>query len=383
MAEMMSRPPFVGRIDQAQRLAELSAVAGTALTANELAATAKVYEAAIAHDGDDWRLHFNYAELLIAMGNGVAAEQHARRVRAVLPDSNSLDLMMANVQFFKGNVKEAIGLYRSALAAKPNSPQVRRNLASALVAQREFDEAIVHASYLLKSHDDPGARNTIGLALMGKGDLAVALAEFNKILALGEDGEAHANIARICLAQHNVSDAIGHYRKACNLAPGNAKAHNNLAAILMEEGYLNEAIERLETALQADPNYALAHGTLGQALARRGDADGAILHLRKSIELGNRGPVVLITLSRILATHPDASKRQGGEAIKLAEEAVKATGGKRAYDLEALAAAYAETGRFDEAIKTIEDALKLVRGTPLERRLAAEASAYRVRKRPG
>jgi len=58
-----------------------------------------------------------------------------------------------------------------------------------------------------------------------------------------------------------------------------------------------------------------------------------------------------------LATNPDEKARDGKRAVELAEAAVLARG-RTPDDLDTLAAAYAEAGRFDEAVATIEEALK-------------------------
>ncbi len=61
----------------------------------------------------------------------------------------------------------------------------------------------------------------------------------------------------------------------------------------------------------------------------------------------------------MLATNPNASIRNGAEAIKLSQRAVQLCGGREPAVLGTLAAAYAEAGRYPEAVKTVEQALAL------------------------
>ena len=61
----------------------------------------------------------------------------------------------------------------------------------------------------------------------------------------------------------------------------------------------------------------------------------------------------------LLATNPDASVRSGAEAVELAQRAAKLTDGRRPAILGTLAAAYAEVGRFSEAVKAAERAIAL------------------------
>ncbi len=61
----------------------------------------------------------------------------------------------------------------------------------------------------------------------------------------------------------------------------------------------------------------------------------------------------------VLATNPNASIRNGTEAVGLAQRAVRLSDGKEPAVLGTLAAAYAEAGRFSEAVQTARKALDL------------------------
>jgi Flp pilus assembly protein TadD len=61
----------------------------------------------------------------------------------------------------------------------------------------------------------------------------------------------------------------------------------------------------------------------------------------------------------LLATNRDASLRNGPEAVALAERAARLTGGQDASILDGLAAAYAESGRFADAVEAGHRALGL------------------------
>ena len=68
---------------------------------------------------------------------------------------------------------------------------------------------------------------------------------------------------------------------------------------------------------------------------------------------------MLYNLAWTLATNGNEELRDGAEAVKLAQRACKLTDYKSSVALDSLAAAYAETGQFDQAIKTAKLALKL------------------------
>ena len=89
----------------------------------------------------------------------------------------------------------------------------------------------------------------------------------------------------------------------------------------------------------------------------------AVVHLKESLKINPDGIYAQGNLVWVLATSPDASLRDGAKAIGLAKKLIERTG--HANDANAitarriLAAGYAETSRFSEAIETAQQALQL------------------------
>lgn len=88
---------------------------------------------------------------------------------------------------------------------------------------------------------------------------------------------------------------------------------------------------------------------------------------------------VLNDMAWVLATSRDASLRNGVEALPLAEHAVHLTSEHEPAVLGTLAAVFAETGRFDEAIQLEQRATELARqqgNTALADNLNARLALY-------
>jgi len=68
----------------------------------------------------------------------------------------------------------------------------------------------------------------------------------------------------------------------------------------------------------------------------------------------------LNNLAWALATNPNPSFRDGSNAVVLAEKAVAATSPRIPWHLGTLAAAYAETGQFEKAVITQQEAIALL-----------------------
>src|SRR6185436_842623 len=85
----------------------------------------------------------------------------------------------------------------------------------------------------------------------------------------------------------------------------------------------------------------------------------AVEQYRAALELASNAPVILNNLAWMLATHPDATIRNSEEAVRLATRACELTGHKEPMFIGTLAAAYAEAGRFDDAVRTGNEAADL------------------------
>jgi tetratricopeptide (TPR) repeat protein len=82
-----------------------------------------------------------------------------------------------------------------------------------------------------------------------------------------------------------------------------------------------------------------------------GHYDQAIADLTQSIQLDPKNAMVLNNLAWLLATAPDAKSRDGKKAVEYATKACVMTNYQEAADVDTLAAAYAEAGDFDKAVK--------------------------------
>ena len=104
-------------------------------------------------------------------------------------------------------------------------------------------------------------------------------------------------------------------------------------------------------AIILKPDYAEAHNNLGNAMVRPGQSvEEAITYYQTAIKLQPDNAPFLNNLAWVRATHAQARFRDGQEAVQLAERACQVTGYKDPRLLGTLAAAYAEAGRFEEAV---------------------------------
>ena len=143
--------------------------------------------------------------------------------------------------------------------------------------------------------------------------------------------------------------------------PNSWLAHNNLGNALTREGNVDKGIAHYERVLQIKPDYAQAHFNLGNALVQKGSLGEAIAHYQMALQIKPDYLRAESNLAFLLATSPQASLRNGHQAVELAQQANELVGGENSITLRALAAAYAEAGRFGDAVRSAQKAVELAR----------------------
>jgi tetratricopeptide (TPR) repeat protein len=149
--------------------------------------------------------------------------------------------------------------------------------------------------------------------------------------------------------------AIADYTRAIEIDPKYAKAYNNRGFSWYNKGDYDKAIADYTKAIEINQNYAKAYNNRGFSWYNKGDYDRAIVDYTKAIEIEPKDPTAYNRLAWLMATCPDGRYRNGKRAVELAEKAIALK--DDANFLDTLAAAYAEAGRFQEAIKTQERAI--------------------------
>jgi tetratricopeptide (TPR) repeat protein len=205
------------------------------------------------------------------------------------------------------------------------------------------------------------ARNNLGNALIARGDWQQALEQFRKALAIDHDNlEARVDAASMLAVLGHADEAAIEYRKALQTpAPGSAKTFVALGDFLLAQRQFDAALSYYRGALKIDPHFAPAYDRIGKIFAQRGRDAQAISEYEKSLMLDPDSVEAMNDSAWLRATSSDASLRNAAEAIELARRADGLSGRQRADVLDTLAAAYAEAGRFAEAVATARRALNL------------------------
>jgi tetratricopeptide (TPR) repeat protein len=296
---------------------------------------------------------------------------------------------------YQKRYEEAVAALEGALSLNPRSAEVESNLGAALYCLERSDEAISHLRKAIQlDPEHPLAHYNLGSALLQKDRLTEAAEEFRIAARLNPRyAEANNNLALTLVKQGKLDEAAVQFKQALAIQPGLLPAHYGFGELLIDQGKPDAAIEQFSEVIRLQPNdeparvqLGLAHASQGKleeavadfsaalriqpddaaaqchlaaALAGQHKTREAIQHYRDALKTLPDFPEALNNLAWILAANPDPQVRNGREAVALAERACKLTEYKQPMMVGTLAAAYAESGRFAEAVTTAEKAKTL------------------------
>src|SRR6266550_701285 len=187
-----------------------------------------------------------------------------------------------------------------------------------------------------------------------------SVALFSHALGVTENNAlAHANLGIALYEEKRLDNAIVELERALELLPTHIDAHNNLGVVLIRKGRVDEALAQFYIALKLRPDNPKAHYNLATALSRKGDTAAAIAECETALRLKPDYVEAENNLAWLLATSPEPSLLNGPRALDLAREVARLSEYNDPNILDTLAAAFAETGQFAEAIKVAERAMQL------------------------
>lgn len=228
------------------------------------------------------------------------------------------------------------------------------------------------------------AHNSLAVVLTLDGRLEEAGRHYEEALEIAPaNPQARSNLANLRLQQGRLQEAHVLLQEALRLDPGAYATHNALGAMLLGQGRIEQAIPHFAQAISLNSENQQGHANLANALAHQGNTRQAVHHYRQALRIHPGLDHVANRLAWILSTDPDPELRAGAEAVALAERFCRPPNDSNPMFLDTLAAAYAETGQFPQALETATRAAALAssRGQPgLAGQIRQRTDAYRERR---
>ncbi|MEM7351746.1 MAG: tetratricopeptide repeat protein [Acidobacteriota bacterium] len=300
------------------------------------------------------RLHYVIGGLLVHRQMDEAAREHFVAALELAPQLDDARIKLGNILAREGRFDDAVAAYSEVLARSPDNTAALLKRAAAHMSLEQHPQAVSDLEQLLALEpDNREARLRLARATERQGNDAAARQHFVAALELDlEIGERALTLYHLGdLERHagNLEQAVARYEAAIALDPELADARFQLATTLGRQRRFDDAAQRYRELIELEPQHLL--GRLGEATAlsligRFADArdrlESGLMAVPGSLELTH-------TLARLLASCPQRDLRDGDRALELAQEVVAARSSLQ--HAETLAMAFAETGRFAEAIE--------------------------------
>jgi tetratricopeptide (TPR) repeat protein len=287
--------------------------------------------------------------------NSMTLFTHAK---AVTSDNYVADSHLGEALDEAGQFDKAIAFLKESARINPHYARGESELGVVSAEEGKLPEAIECFRKAIRLRPkDARLQYNLGMALWNSGQLNEAALQFSNAVQSSPDfANAHLNLGLVLFQQGKTAEAIGQFSEAAKLNPDSADAHFGYGLALLDQNQPVAAAVQLSQAVALAPYQARGHHHLAEALFRQHKSKEAIDEFWKALRLAPNFPDALNELAWILATDPDSKLRSGPVAVHLAERACDLTHHQVAALLTTLGAAYAEAGRFPEAIETAQKA---------------------------
>ena len=352
-----------------------------------------LWRRAVAIEPECYVCQNNLGNAYLRAGRNDAAAPHFAAALEVQPGDEDARANLGNVAMRAGRMDDARRYFEAALALDPDHSVALTNLGRILLDEDRPEDAIPKLEHALRADPVNGEAHTnLGLALMRLGRLDEAEPHLREATRILPDAVSWNNLGILELERDRLEQAAGAFRRAA-ADPAFREGRHNLALALRRLDRDAEAEAALREALAIDPTYANAHAALAGLLLESGRRDAGLEHVAEAARHGGAeavGGLVFGAMSEaryadaiafvrlvrrhhpgdaaaagmlawLAATAPDPALRDGAQAVALAEEALAATPEPDADLVDTVAAAYAEAGRFADAVATARRAEDLAR----------------------
>lgn len=257
-------------------------------------------------------------------------------------------------------------------------------LAADIGKKTRTEDIAAYTRVLQTDPKNPLRHDAVAMLYMQDGRLREAVDEFRQSLRLNKDSApTHYNLGIVLSMLRRYPEARREYEAAVTIDPSHAEAHNNLGAMLHVNGELDEAARHYRRAIELRPDNTEARANLGRLLMLQGKNAAAASEFEQTIAIQPDAIPALTGLSWIRGTSADAALRRPGQALALAERARQLSKGQDPQAYDALAAAYAALGVFEQAITSARTGIDVAQAagqTLLADEMRARLQLYEGRK---
>ncbi|MBN1307680.1 MAG: tetratricopeptide repeat protein [Chitinispirillaceae bacterium] len=243
------------------------------------------------NDFDGW---YKLGAAFVAIENFTAAIAPLGRARALNPKSIPAIELLARCYRRNKETSTLTNLLREWIAVDPRRYDIKMEIGSILLDEKEIDEAIVmlnQAVRFIPSEAKPHLLLAKAYELQENDSLRFA--HLSEALKFGSgDWETHFQLARYYLAKKRENDAERHLKQVVAINPAFARAHFEYGSLLNARGDFAAADTQFRLAVETESGNALFRSMLAYTECMTGNARAAITQISDPIITNSTDPQV-------------------------------------------------------------------------------------------
>ena len=251
-----------------------------------------------------------------------------------------------------GHLDQAIGDYNTAIRLNPNFSRTYFHRAIAYSLKGDYNQSIRDNTEAIRRHDrtmEADFYHNRAVDYHAIGSTAKAIADFNEAI-----------------------------RRA---TPKDFRSYGGRASVFEDMGQLDKASADYDQAIRSTPTDAPGYVMRGTAHFAKGNYRAAASDFEEAVRRSPTYYNALANLAWFQATCPEDSLRNGNEALRKSKWACEVSHWQSSGVVDTLAAAYAEIGDFDNAVKYETQAINMNGVLALRRkRMQQRLELYRQHK---
>ncbi len=267
----------------------------------------------------------------------------------------------ANAYSAKQEYDKAIADFTAALAINPKNEVAIFNRGAVWRNKGDYDKAIADCNKALEINPKyVFAYDTRGLSWSDKHEVDKAIADYSEAIKL----DPYYTLALIhrgtaLTGKGEYDKAIEDFDAAIKIDPNNAEAYLNRGIALDDKNEYDKAIADYDVAIRLNPNNSPAFNDRGWAYGGKQDFKHALADYDQAVNLDPKNNFALANRAWLRASCAEVQYRDGNGAVSDATKACELTSWKDDGNVEILAVALAEAGKFDDAIKRLKQSMEM------------------------
>jgi len=248
---------------------------------------------------------------------------------------------------------------QKAMKINPNNWEVQFEMAVIRDGQGKKDEALSYCKEAVRLNPKNGnAQSMYGFLLWNSGNKEEGMAHLTEGINLdSSNSNSHVRIGQALLDQGKIDEGREHLIKAASLKP-DYRTLRQVADIMLQKGQIDFAVEHYLKAINVEPSDYISLNNVASVSAQQGKVKEAAEYYRRAININPNSVQSLVGLAKILVSKK-TEFRDVEEAIQLSSKACEVTHNQEMQPLLLLAAANAEGGHYQDAVKAAYIALEL------------------------